>query len=111
MYVVKDEATRRVWSWHQESKQGLRTAIAEADMRSEDTNRVYLVTDNHNLRLYRAVPAEVKFQREQPRRAARQLKRKALVWKLLRWVGTLTQWLGLLLIFIGVAAHALGVVY
>lgn len=64
MYAVKIYATGVLRSWHEETPSGLQRAIAEADMRTHGFGYAHMVTDNHDLRLYLALPAEVQNKRE-----------------------------------------------
>lgn len=69
MYSVKQETTRQLKSWHQETPAGLNAAIEECEMRTHATGQPHIVTDNNGLRLHLSLPKEVK-QRLKDERAA-----------------------------------------
>jgi hypothetical protein len=60
MYSVKVHSTKLLRSWHPETPAGLQQAIEEAQMRTHARNLAHEVTDNHGLRLYLALPTDVK---------------------------------------------------
>jgi len=91
MYAVKVHGTKLLRSWYEETPAGLQQAIEEAQMRTHARNLAHEVTDNHGLRLYLALPVDVKAQLQAAASARRA-----------EW---LLSWLGFILLLVAICAR------